>query len=78
MKIYPRAEPLAWRSWVESDFLGGGIAQPLLGKIYDLKFELLGDELAAGSATLRTVIVLTVILTAAFIYLYLKQRAKVK
>lgn len=58
-------------------FLGGGIAQPLLGKIYDLRFDQLGDSLAAGSATLRTVILLTVILTAAFTFLYIRQR-KVK
>ncbi len=55
-------------------FLGGAIAQPVLGYIYDIKFEALKDSLAAGSATLRTVIVLTVILTLAFIYLYLRQR----
>ncbi|MEN8226763.1 MAG: MFS transporter [Bacteroidota bacterium] len=55
-------------------FLGGAIAQPLLGKIYDIKFEALGDSLAAGSATLQSVIVLTVVLTVAFIYLYLRQR----
>ena len=58
-------------------FLGGAIAQPLLGKIYDLKFKVLGDDLAAGSATLRTVIVLTVVLTIAFTFLYIRQR-KVK
>jgi fucose permease len=57
-------------------FLGGAIAQPLLGKIYDLKFEALGDSLAAGSATLRTVIVLTAVLTVAFIYLNIRQRRK--
>ncbi len=55
-------------------FLGGAIAQPLLGKIYDIKFAALGDNLAAGSATLRSVIVLTVVLTIAFILLYLRQR----
>jgi MFS family permease len=55
-------------------FLGGAIAQPVLGKIYDIKFEALNDSLAAGSGTLRTVIVLTIILTAAFIYLYIRQR----
>lgn len=55
-------------------FLGGAIAQPLLGKIYDIKFASIGDSLAAGSATLRTVIVLTAVLTVAFIYLYLRQR----
>jgi len=55
-------------------FLGGAIAQPLLGKIYDIKFEALNDSLAAGSSTLRTVIVLTVVLTIAFTFLYLKKR----
>ena len=55
-------------------FLGGAIAQPLLGKIYDLKFKVLGDDLAAGSATLRTVIVLTAVLTITFTFLYLRQR----
>jgi len=55
-------------------FLGGAIAQPLLGKIYDLRFETLGDDLAAGSATLRSVIVLTAILTVAFTILYIRQR----
>ena len=55
-------------------FLGGAIAQPLLGKIYDLKFEALGNSLEAGSATLRTVIVLTVILVIAFTFLYIRQR----
>lgn len=55
-------------------FLGGAIAQPVLGKIYDIKFEIVKDSLAAGSATLRTVIILTIILTVAFIYLYIRQR----
>ncbi len=58
-------------------FLGGAIAQPLLGKIYDLKLESLGNELAAGSETLRTVIVLTVVLTVAFIFLHIRQRRKI-
>ncbi len=57
-------------------FLGGAIAQPLLGKIYDLKFEELGDSLKAGSQTLQTVIVLTVVLTIAFTFLYINQRKK--
>ena len=57
-------------------FLGGAIAQPLLGKIYDLKFEELGDSLEAGSQTLQTVIVLTVVLTIAFTFLYMNQRKK--
>jgi len=57
-------------------FLGGAIAQPVLGRIYDLKVDALNDNLAAGSATLRTVIVLTVILTIAFTFLYFRQRKK--
>lgn len=57
-------------------FLGGAIAQPLLGRIYDIKFGLLRDSLAAGSATLRTVIVLTVVLTVTFTFLYFRQRKK--
>jgi fucose permease len=57
-------------------FLGGAIAQPVLGKIYDLKFEALGDSLAAGAGTLRTVILLTAILTVAFAFLYISQRKK--
>ncbi len=57
-------------------FFGGGIAQPLIGKIYDMKFEQLGDSLAAGSSTLQFVIILTVVLTVAFTFLYIKQRKK--
>jgi MFS family permease len=57
-------------------FFGGGIAQPLIGKIYDLKFEQLGDSLAAGSNTLQFVIILTVVLTVAFTFLYINQRKK--
>jgi MFS family permease len=49
-------------------FFGGGIAQPLIGKIYDIKFEQLGDSLAAGSNTLQFVIILTVVLTIAFTF----------
>ncbi|MFZ5428637.1 MAG: MFS transporter [Bacteroidota bacterium] len=52
-------------------FLGGAIAQPTLGKIYDnnlVKFS--QDHLAAGAATLQSVIILTVLLTAGFLYLY--------
>ena len=55
-------------------FLGGAIAQPVLGRINDIYSETMTDSLAAGSATLRTVIVLTVILTVAFTFLYLRQR----
>jgi len=59
-------------------FLGGAIAQPLLGRIYDIRFANLGDSLAAGSATLRMVIILTVVLVIAFTFLYFrKRRAKV-
>jgi len=57
-------------------FFGGGIAQPLIGKIYDIKFEALGDSLAAGSSTLQFVIILTVVLTVAFTFLYINQRKK--
>ena len=57
-------------------FFGGGIAQPLIGKIYDIKFVQLGDSLAAGSKTLQFVIILTVILTIAFTFLYLNQKKK--
>ena len=57
-------------------FFGGGIAQPLIGKIYDMKFEELGDSLAAGSSTLQFVIILTVVLTIAFTFLYINQRKK--
>jgi fucose permease len=57
-------------------FFGGGIAQPLIGKIYDMKYTELGDSLEAGSSTLQFVIILTVVLTVAFTYLYLNQRKK--
>jgi len=57
-------------------FFGGGVAQPLIGKIYDLKFDQLGDSLAAGSKTLQFVIILTVVLTIAFTFLYINQRKK--
>jgi len=57
-------------------FLGGGIAQPILGKIYDIKFEALGNSLEAGSLTLRTVIILPVLLAVAFTFLYINQRKK--
>lgn len=57
-------------------FLGGAIAQPTMGKLYDLNMAKFNDHLAAGSASLRTVIVLTVFLTIAFLYLFLKYRKK--
>jgi MFS family permease len=55
-------------------FLGGAIAQPLLGRIYDIRLAELGDSLAAGSATLRMVIILTVVLVLAFSILYIRKR----
>ncbi len=57
-------------------FLGGAIAQPALGRIYDVQLSKLGNDIAAGSATLQYVIVLSVILTIAFVYLFLKHRNK--
>lgn len=57
-------------------FLGGAIAQPVLGRIYDLRVTELHDNLAAGAGTLRSVIILTVILTIAFIFLNIRQRRK--
>lgn len=59
-------------------FLGGAIAQPLVGKIYDNQLLKLGNEIDAGTMTLRYMIVLTVILTFAFTYLFLKHRNSVK
>jgi MFS family permease len=59
-------------------FLGGAIAQPALGKIYDVQLNKFGDDLAAGAATLQYVIILTVLLTIAFLYLFLKYRKKDK
>ncbi len=59
-------------------FLAAAFAQPILGGIYDDKLAKLGDHLAAGSATLRSVIILTVILTIAFSYLFFTQRKKSK
>jgi MFS family permease len=58
-------------------FLGGSIAQPAVGHIYDLQLLKYGNELEAGAMTLQYVIVLTVILTIAFLYLFLKYRKKV-
>jgi MFS family permease len=56
-------------------FLGAAIAQPTLGYIYDINLLKYGnDHLAAGSASLRYVIILTVALTLAFGYLYFKTR----
>jgi MFS family permease len=55
-------------------FLGGAIAQPAVGRIYDVQLLRYGNELDAGAMTLKYVIVLTVILTVAFLYLFLKYR----
>ena len=57
-------------------FLGGAIAQPTVGHIYDLQLLKSGNELDAGAMTLQYVIVLTLILTVAFLYLFLKYRKK--
>lgn len=57
-------------------FLGGAIAQPTLGRIYDMQLGKLGNDIAAGAATLQYAIVLPVILTIAFTYLFLKHRKK--
>ena len=59
-------------------FLGGSIAQPAVGHIYDLQLVKYGNELEAGAMTLQYVIVLTVILSIAFLYLFLKYRKKEK
>lgn len=55
-------------------FLGGAIAQPAVGRIYDMQLLRYGNELDAGAMTLKYVIVLTVVLTVAFLYLFLKYR----
>ena len=57
-------------------FLGGSIAQPAVGHIYDSQLLKTGNELDAGAMTLKYVIVLTVILSIAFLYLFLKYRKK--
>ncbi len=57
-------------------FLGGAIAQPVLGAIYDTQLIKFGNDLAAGSATLQYVIILPVFLTLAFLYLFLKNNRK--
>lgn len=57
-------------------FLGGAIAQPVLGAIYDTQLIKFGNDLAAGSATLQYVIILPLFLTLAFLYLFLKNNRK--
>ena len=59
-------------------FLGGSIAQPAVGRIYELQLSKLGNELDAGAMTLKYVIILTVILSLAFLYLFLKYRNEAK
>ena len=59
-------------------FLGGSIAQPAVGYVYDELLVKYGNELQAGAMTLRYVIILAVILTIAFLYLFLKYRGKDK
>jgi len=49
-----------------------------VGHIYDLQLVKYGNELEAGAMTLQYVIVLTVILSIAFLYLFLKYRKKEK
>ena len=57
-------------------FLGAAIAQPTLGYIYDINMVKFDDPLVAGSVSLRYVIILTVALTLAFLYLYFRHRDK--
>ncbi len=57
-------------------FLGGAIAQPSMGKIYDVQLLKLGDDLAAGAATLQFVIILAVVLSVSFLFLFLRFRRK--
>jgi len=57
-------------------FLGGAIAQPVLGNIYETQTKLLGSELAGGATTLLYVAVVPAALVAAFLILYVWQRKK--
>ena len=59
-------------------FLGGAVAQPAVGYVYELQLLKFGNELEAGAITLQYVIILTVILTLAFLYLFLKYRNEPK
>lgn len=59
-------------------FLGGAIAQPLVGNIYDAQMLKMGNEIEAGAITLQYMIVLTVILSIAFTYLFIKYRNEKK
>jgi MFS family permease len=57
-------------------FLGGSVAQPAVGYIYDRQLIKFGNQIDAGAMTLKYVTILTVILTVAFLYLFLKYRRK--
>jgi MFS family permease len=58
-------------------FLGGAIAQPALGAIFDAQTALkMGDTLAAGAITLRYVAVVPALLIVAFTFLYLQKGKK--
>jgi len=57
-------------------FLGGAIAQPVLGNIYETQTKILGSELAGGASTLLHVAVVPAALVAAFLILYIWQRSK--
>lgn len=57
-------------------FLGGSIAQPAVGSIYDHQLIKYGNQLDAGAMTLKYVTILPVMLTIAFLYLFLKYRRK--
>ena len=59
-------------------FLGGAIAQPALGAIYDIQIVKLGDDLAAGASTLQYMIILAVVLSISFLFLFLKFEKKKK
>lgn len=57
-------------------FLGGAIAQPVLGEIYDIKVLELGSDLTAGAATLKSMIILAVILSVSFLLLLVRNGRK--
>ena len=57
-------------------FLGGAIAQPTLGNIYETKTALMGSELAGGAATLLNVALVPACLVVAFVILLVWQRKK--
>jgi len=56
-------------------FLGGAIAQPTLGHIFDLQTAAAGgDALAGGANTLKLVAIIPAVLMVAFGYLYFRMR----